>query len=133
MRRELESSDFALKQEQKVTLDLVEPLPSKLIEILVESERQCQLNTNLTIYMKVKSKVKGQTFIVSLNETNQDGFFITSKSSILVDFKKKDSQTDGNGQETASIQFEVYSYKTGLFKLPDISVRSLTGRCVSLL
>jgi hypothetical protein len=104
-----------------IELDLVRPLTDQLIHLKLLSSHQCELNVPFTVKCVVQCLRKGTTYLFSLKEQPQEGIFITSKSSLLVAFNK-------DQEDTKTLEFELLPFKTGLFKLPEITVQLLDGR-----
>ena len=118
---ELREKCYEVASRQTIELDLVRPLPDQLVLLKLHSGHQCELNVPFAVKCEAKCLRKGNTFLFSMKEQAGDGMFITSKSSLLVAFREEEA-------DTKTLEFELLPFKTGLFRLPEVSVQLMDGR-----
>lgn len=100
-----------------VSLDLAKSSSEEEVIVSVASDEQIELNSTFKITVSVESTKKAGIYLVRLCEEDFENLLLLSKTTSLCDF-----DSDSNVQ---TLVFELLAIKTGLLKLPEITVTRL--------
>jgi hypothetical protein len=115
----------SLSVQPTLDFDLVSPLKSCLLKIIVTCPDSVEINTIYPVKFSVESVGPPNAYLIQVADNNPDNICITSKNSVVCDFR------DGK-PTTCTANFELLPYCTGLFSLPPISVKLLDGSWTEL-